>query len=373
MATEVGYIAALAPMKVSTGTVPHRPRAPILGRLALAGLGLAGGLAVAELLVRLAGIAPEIVLVQEGRFRLSPNPRLGYEPVPHYDHHGEIDSFHDYVGRSNSLGFRDRERAVEKPPGVFRILVLGDSIAAGQAVREPADVFPARLEAGLTAAGMAAEVINFAVTGYDTRQEVALLEDRGLRFAPDLVLLAYCLNDTRQDDGGILAGLMARAPGTRNMTQGRVNPRLAASALYRLLWFWQVGPEHPPQPDEATVAGAFDELGRLAGEHGFRVLVVVFPRFGGLLEDYRYTDQHRLPAAAARRNGFFHLDLVSAFQTCRRTGESRLARDRFHPTASGHACAAEAIRGYLLAREFSENSRTKRAPQSSTGRAKPYG
>lgn len=349
----MGYIAALFPMRVSTGTVAHSPRSTVLGRVVLAGLGLACGLAVAELSVRVAGIAPEIVLVQEGRFRLSSNPRLGYEPVPHYDHHGGLDSFHDYVGRSNSLGFRDRERAVEKPPGVFRILVLGDSIAAGQAVREAADVFPARLEAGLAAAGVAAEVINFAVTGYDTRQEVALLEDRGLRFAPDLVLLAYCLNDTRQDDGGILAGLLARAPGTRSMAQGRVHPRLAASALYRLLWFWNTGPEHSPPSDEAGVAGAFDELGRLAGEHRFRVLVVVFPRFGGLLEEYRYADQHMLPAAAAERNGFFHLDLVPAFQACRRTGESRLARDRYHPTASGHACAAEAIRGYLLEQENS--------------------
>lgn len=318
--------------------------------MALVGLGLAGGLAAAEALVRLAGLAPEVVLVREGRFQLSANPELGYEPVPGVDYDGKLDGFHDFVGRSNSLGFRDRERTVAKEPGVFRILVLGDSVAAGQGVRDPETIFPARLEAGLRQAGLAAEVLNFAVTGYDTRQEVALLADRGLAFAPDLVLLAYCLNDVRQDDGGILAGLRASNPQGASLAADRINPYFAWSALYRMAWARRTAPEQASQDREDAVAAAFDALGGLGTEHAFRVLVVVFPRFGGLLGEYRFSDQHRLPETAARRNGFAYFELLPAFRACRLTAESRLARDRYHPTAAGHACAAEAVRDFIVGR-----------------------
>lgn len=318
-------------------------------RLVLILLGLVVGLVLAEALVRLAGLAPEVSLIRAGRFQLSENPRLRYEPVPDYEYSGRWDGLHDYPGRSNHLGFRDRDHAVEKPPGTFRVAVLGDSVAAGQGVPDFEHTFPARLERQLLAGGLDAEVLSFAVSGYNTGQEVAIFEERGLAFSPDLVLVAYCHNDVGRSDGGILEALVERERQTSGLKRHRLHPALAWSALYRLAWASLAPPQVTEiKPDPNRVAEAFGELAALAGEHGFAVVVVIFPRFGGL-DDYRWGAAHELPTAAAHAQGFYVLDLLEAFQRCHQTAEGPLAIDRYHPTARGHRCAARAVARFLLA------------------------
>lgn len=88
----------------------------------------------------------------------------------------------------NSLGLRDVEHAYEPAPGVFRIVVLGDSYM--EAYQVPLEQsLPRLLEAAL--AGRSVEVINLGVGGYGTTQEFLALRDEGLRYQPDLVLLAF--------------------------------------------------------------------------------------------------------------------------------------------------------------------------------------
>ena len=48
------------------------------------------------------------------------------------------------------------------------------------------------------------EVLNFGVSGYNTQQEVETLREKGLRYSPDLVVLAVCVNDALSHAGGIL-------------------------------------------------------------------------------------------------------------------------------------------------------------------------
>lgn len=351
----------------STASRPETPTqgvsTPWTFKLALLACGTLVGLLLAETVVRLAHLAPEVVLVQEGRFRLSPNPLIGYEPVPDFDFEGKTDSFHDYVGTSNSLGFRDREHTLVKEPGTSRILLLGDSVAAGQGVRLAKNAFPALVEQQLLEAGLPIELINFAVTGYNTQQEVWTLHDKGLDFDPDLVVVAYCLNDRKRSDGGILPTLMARELQTTGVTRPRSHPWLLESALFRLLRYRLLAPpgvaEEGDDVAEAIAAkippdGVADALGLLAelrDEHGFRVLVVILPRFGKLL-NYRFAAEHQYIEDIARRHDFATFDLLPAFQTCRRALDGRLGADSFHPTPLGHRCAGDALARYLF-----ENSR----------------
>ncbi len=126
--------------------------------------------------------------------RLSKNPRMIYEMVPHVN-----GTFHDAPLRTNSAGFADRERSVKKLPDTFRIAVIGDSIAFGWGVA-PEDRYSDVLERFLNdtaSTGTKYEVLNFGIPGYNTVMEAALLQERVLPYAPDLIVLGYCAdNDT---------------------------------------------------------------------------------------------------------------------------------------------------------------------------------
>ena len=86
--------------------------------------------------------------------------------------------------RISSAGLRDREHSVEKPEGVFRLAVLGDSFAEAMQV-DAKDAFWSVLEDKLTQCayqpGKRIEVINFGVSGFGTAQEYLMLESVAIR------------------------------------------------------------------------------------------------------------------------------------------------------------------------------------------------
>jgi lysophospholipase L1-like esterase len=90
---------------------------------------------------------------------------------------------------TNSHGLYDQEYAYEKPPGVFRILLLGDSLAESKEV-VLAETFHQRLEDRLRAEGRNVEVISGAVSGWGTTDELRYLQYEGCRYEPDMVVLA---------------------------------------------------------------------------------------------------------------------------------------------------------------------------------------
>ena len=322
---------------------------------------LAGSLAalgLAEIAVRLAGAAPEVALVQSGRFRLSDDPEIGYEPLPNLAYSGEDLGAYDYRERSNSLGFRDVEHPLARPPSTYRVLVLGDSIAAGLKIDRREQAFPALLEGRLRAAGVPAEVLNFGVSGYDTRQEVAMLRARGLAFHPDLVVVAFCLNDLLSDNP-ILDGLRAQARRRTRVGVTHLNPWLVKSALYRFLRYRALpaaaGLVHPgagrgPRPGEDEEPRPEESLRRLqemGRRTGFGVLVAIFPRF----DDIRHYAQEALHAEirrAAEGAGLRALDLLPAFQACAAASAEPVSVDVLHPSIRGHACAADALAAAIV-------------------------
>ena len=91
---------------------------------------------------------------------------------------------------TNSLGIRDKEYPFEKPLGVTRLVAIGDSFTWGYGVNDQ-DVYTEVLENLLPKT----EVINLGVTGYGIPQEFWYLKRLGVQFNPDIVLLAFFLND----------------------------------------------------------------------------------------------------------------------------------------------------------------------------------
>jgi lysophospholipase L1-like esterase len=100
----------------------------------------------------------------------------------------------------NSLGMRDRDHAVKKRDGTFRILLLGDSFM--EALQVPFDEsFPKVLEDRLRDAGVRdVEVVNAAVSGWGTEDELAYLVRYGKQLEPDLILVAMTLHNDVSDN-----------------------------------------------------------------------------------------------------------------------------------------------------------------------------
>lgn len=320
------------------------PPSPLQKLLAV-GLGILLALAAGELLLRLVG-APEVAPVRRGRLQLSANPRLVFEPVPGLALEGEEGDpgrFFEYVGASNRFGYRDRDHAPAKPPGTYRIALLGDSIAAGYRIQRTEDTFPALLERNLRAARLPVEVLNFGVTGYNTQQEVETLRARALVFAPDLVLVAYCHNDRRPPDPRIVQALREAGAGRRTLPPADADRRLIHSALYRFLRYAVLEARREeaaaPGPGD-TVETSLRELAELSRKEGFQVLLTVFPYLPKFYDPEHAREHDRL-ARLARDLGFHHLDLRPVFNECDTRG--RLGFDRYHPTEAGHRCAAEAM------------------------------
>lgn len=335
------------------------------GNFVLLSLSIALCLLICELLIRALDLDAETVYVEKWRMRLSDNPIIGYEPIPNLQDETLSMQHYGYRGASNNMGYRDYDHPLQKPTGSKRALVIGDSVTAGLWINEDENVFSAVMEKHLNARGIKSDVMNFGVSGYNTRQEVETLRVRGLQYKPDLVVVAYCLNDRSQDDGNILGLLLAEernAAENNVLNAGRVNPIVKNSALLRLLTY-KVMPsfaaENTAASDTATqkingfysdtVEDSFAKLAQLSSIHNFEVLLTVFPDFakndGGLTGRYALAKQHEALAAIAKQHQFHHLDLLDAMRTCKSNAPKgyNISYDRYHPNPLGSRCAGEAI------------------------------
>lgn len=97
----------------------------------------------------------------------------------------------------NSQGFRGKEYDIHKPSDVYRIISLGDSYTFGLCI-ELNETYPKLLEQKLNQnLNKSFEVLNFGVPGYNTKQELILLEKIGFNYHPDVIILGIV------DDDGI--------------------------------------------------------------------------------------------------------------------------------------------------------------------------
>jgi hypothetical protein len=150
--------------------------------LALA-LGTAVGLLLVESIIRVAGWDCPLLW--------KPHPELGWRSIPGaYRHFTEEGDGQVHI---NLAGFRDRERTLEKPPGVFRIGVFGDSMTEAVQVNLE-DTYCQQLQQRF-GSDSAIEVLNFGVTGYSTVQELLNFRKEASRWALDVVVLGVFLDN----------------------------------------------------------------------------------------------------------------------------------------------------------------------------------
>ncbi|HWN97241.1 MAG TPA: SGNH/GDSL hydrolase family protein [Methylomirabilota bacterium] len=123
------------------------------------------------------------------------DPLIGYRYTPNTRRTLPRPGGGHYEMVINSAGIRStREYSKQKPPGVFRILVFGDSYAAGQYVSND-QRFTELLERALPNL----EVINFGLEGTGTDQQLLLYENVAREYEHDLVMVLPFLQNIRRN------------------------------------------------------------------------------------------------------------------------------------------------------------------------------
>lgn len=108
---------------------------------------------------------------------------------------------------TNSKGFRNtKEFSYAKPANTIRVLSIGDSHTQGYEVRQNS-TFSAVLERFLKHRAKNAEVINTGVSGFSNAEELVFLENEGIKYNPDVVVLGFFANDFEDNLKAGLFGL----------------------------------------------------------------------------------------------------------------------------------------------------------------------
>jgi len=253
--------------------------------------------------------------------------------------------------RTNNAGYRGRDFSLEKQPGTMRIAFLGDSFGFGSGVKDD-DVVTARLEARLNQqSACPIEVYNFSVENYDTADEAALLEQKVLKYRPDLIILWYFLNDP-----GMPAPVVAT-------WKPRLFPRswpwlrrysvladfVGAEVDRVILHDLTVKTYHAEHQDSderwMATKRHLERMAGLAKERGIPIYLFIHPELFRLGR-YPFQAIHDKVLTTARGYGFRAFDLLEAFRGRDAKALWVHPLDR-HPNEEAHRLAAEYVAGVL--------------------------
>lgn len=257
----------------------------------------------------------------------------------------------------NAQGFTGPDYPLDKQPGVFRIVMIGDSVAMGQGVRRN-ETLGTLLENELNHLPVdgidAVEVIVMAVSGYSTSQEIVLLEDRAFEYSPDLLVWSYVMNDPAHPVFHNANGAMGEyyyRPDIhlvdfvrRKLFEIREqNLRQECGNEFHLLLHCAYWPE---------VERNVRHIGSMAQAQGVPALFLlhpIFPREGGY-DAYVLEGLHARLRSLAAGAGMQPVDLLAIYRS---SAPADLAQqtpdglDPWHPNAAANRIAAGYLRAVL--------------------------
>jgi hypothetical protein len=376
---------------------PPAPRArrPLTwkARLGLIGFGILFSLMLAEITLRVAGA------MVPGDFQtasfLEAHPEFGRRnrPGAGWKKTSEFTSWIDI----NSKGLRGAEVDYPKPPGEKRILVLGDSFTFAEQVNQD-QTFAQRLEDRLNADqdGTHYRVLNGGSNGWATANELIFLAKEGVRFEPDVVIVAFYLGNDVSDNfrrvaslkDAELADLELRGVDSfdgprRVLRHSELYTVLESGVLVKLPWWPQSASsdasvrKSPRTLDEAHEAwditeSLLDRTRDVAESQGARFMVMAIPSADVVAQRGKenkssddddnddqldQTDDSGKPGfddpggsldEIMTRDNITSLDLLSALRKADSHTKERLYyRQNAHWTEAGHAVAADELYDFL--------------------------
>lgn len=268
--------------------------------------------------------------------------------LPYFDSDGCISAV------INELGFRDLPFDLNKKPGEFRILTVGDSFTFGSGVQTE-DTWSQVLE-GLLHADREehVEVINggFAAGSHHVAGYVDWIASDGVDFEPDFLVLGLCLNDVGdvpmlgypvlKPEKPWLGGISAMLNTVQqSMTMSKVKNTKQDRAL--ITAFFQQGKLWNGALQALTTIDA------ITAKRNVRLLVAIFPMVTQLKDDlYPLTGLHERIAAHCREQGIEYVDLLPNFLG-REEADLWVHPTDQHPNDEGHRLIAAGIYDYVRA------------------------
>jgi len=280
----------------------------------------------------------------------------------------------------NSDGLRDREFTKPKPAGVYRMLILGDSFAWGIGL-DVEEALPKRLERDLAGLPHPVEVVNGAIPGFNTTQELRLLRNKGLSYEPDFLLLLYNMNDiefrpelaTQAYDTDKVVPIVevdadekiedfSKRKGLRAFIQriqdaspfvdymvpriGSILRRMGLLDSPEFSWvartFRGFTDENPGWTESKIALGSIKEI---AAERGIPFVVVIYPLLVEL-ENYQGQDAHRAIRTYCESIGVPTIDLLPVFED-KNASQFWVNFMDPHPNAYAHTLVSDYVLSHL--------------------------
>ena len=250
---------------------------------------------------------------------------------------------------TNQWGIRGPDISKAKPPGSYRIAMLGSSYTVGAGVPVD-DIFPSRvvqkINRGSSGTGpQTYEYLNLAYGGDSILRRLARLEKQALEFGIDLVLdmaitdeMYLAVRNLRDiarkpslDVDPYLRDVIRRAGVTPDMSDDQIEHLLR------------------PFGDEVCRWG-YSQLAKMAEQYGFDVVVFVLPRTSDTNRSYQ--KEWRLLSAMSGESGVKFVELGGVYGPFSEVNSIKLAPWDWHPNAAGHERLAERIYQELQGLEF---------------------
>lgn len=248
---------------------------------------------------------------------------------------------------TNAHGMHGPEVTVEKPPGVFRIALLGASMDMGWGVKYQ-DAYAHRLQEWLNAhadrQGFASsrkfEVLNFAVAAYSPLQRLESFRRKAKEFQPDLVIFSSTMLDSRLAEIHLCDAFRIKADLPYDFLREAVARAGVTDADRRLdLRGELAGKEAIKRKMEPLYWELYDKtVAALAGDcrsMGVPLVMVVIPRVGKDADEAGRAESVGRLKAIAGRSALPIYDLTDTFDGID-PADLEIAAWDDHPNAEGH-------------------------------------
>lgn len=244
---------------------------------------------------------------------------------------------------TNTWGMRDKEYALQKPAGAYRIALLGGSVSMGSGVPQN-QVFEGLLEDQLNSVRPSAkfssyEILNFSMGGHGVVQYAEMGERKAVTFHPDAMMVVTLGAESERTKDQLVALVMKGTPLPPGL--GDIIKRAGLKGRHTVYETMRAL-DTPPVPDEIRRWG-YQRIADVSRQHGIIPIWAYLPSASGQEDPAQFEKM----AADAKSAGMVILDNREAYARATHDTVYRLG-DMDHPNVKGHRLLAAMLYSQIV-------------------------